>query len=99
MEGTAAAGLVGVALWSLATAYRETAPQLGELRRAERDDVDHRQRLRDADLTVGGLALLAGLSASLLIRSVVPVVIVAAGFAWISGLHHIVLAGLRPDDI
>lgn len=99
MEATAAAGLVGVALWQLHEAYRETAPKLGELRRAGRDCVDHRQRLLDADLTVGGLALLAGTSASLLIRSWIPLLIVAVGFAWISGLHHLVMGSLTPDEI
>lgn len=94
-----AAGLVGVALWQLAEAYRSTAPSLGELRRADRDCVDHRQRLLDADIQVGGLALLVGGAASWLTRSWVPVVLVAAGFAWVSGWHHVVMADLTPDQI
>lgn len=99
MEPVAAAGLVGVALWQLAEAYRETAPKLGELRRADRDCVDHRQRLLDADLLVGGLALLAGGAASWLTRSWVPIVIVAAGYAWVSCWHHLVMGSLTPDQI
>lgn len=99
MEPLAAAALVSVALWDLARAYRETAPPLGELRRADRDDVDHRQRLLDADLMVGGLALLAGATASWLTRSIIPGAIVAAGFVWVSYWHHAVMGSLTPDQI
>lgn len=99
MEPVAAAGLVGVALWQLAEAYRGTAPALGDLRRADRNCVDHRQRLLDADLLVGGLAILAGGAASWLTKSWVPVAIVAVGFAWVSGFHHLVMGSLTPDEI
>lgn len=99
MEPVAAAGLVGVALWQLAEAYRDTAPPLGDLRRADRDCVDHRQRLLDADLMVGGLALLAGSAASWLMRSWIPLVIVALGFVWVSGWHHLVMGSVTPDQI
>lgn len=99
MEPVAAAGLVGVALWQLAEAYRETAPGLGELRQADRDDISHRQRLLDADCLVGGLAVLAGGAASWLTRSWVPVLIVVAGYAWVSGFHHLVMGSLTPDEI
>lgn len=99
IELTAAAGLVGVALWQLADAYQRSAPALGDLRRADANDVDHRQRLLDADLMVGGLALLAGAGASFLSRSWIPFVLIAAGFAWISGWHHAVMGSLTPEQI
>lgn len=99
MDHVAAAGLVGVALWQLAEAYRGTAPSLGELRRADRDCVDHRQRLLDADMLCGGLALLAGGAASWLTRSWIPFAIVGVGFAWVSGWHHLVMGSLTPDQI
>jgi len=99
MEPVAAAALVGVALWELCRAYRETAPPLADLRNAHRDCVEHRQRLLDADLMVGGLALLAGATASWLTRSWVPLSIVVIGFAWVSGWHHLVLGSLTPNQI
>lgn len=99
MDTVAAAGLVGVALWQLAEAYRGHAPGLGELRRADRDCVDHRQRLLDADLLVGGLAILAGGAASWLTKSWWPILIVGAAFAWVSGFHHLVMGSLTPDQI
>lgn len=99
MEPVAAAGLVMVALWQLREAYSDAAPDLGALRRCDRDDVEHRQRLLDADLITGGLALLAGGTASWLTGSWVPLIIVAAGFAWISGWHHLVQGSLTPEQI
>jgi hypothetical protein len=98
-ESTAAAALVGLALWELARTYEEHAPKLGELRNGDRDSLEFRQRLLDADITVGGLALLVGGTASWLTRSWIPVVIVALGFAWISGLHHLVQGSYTPDQI
>lgn len=98
-EHTAAAALVGLALWELARTYRETAPDLGDLRNGNRDDVEHRQRLLDADITVGGLALLVGATASWLTQSWLPLAIVALGFAWISGLHHLVQGSKTPAQI
>lgn len=99
MEPVAAAGLVGFALWELTKAYQSTAPTLGELRHAPSSSVDHRQRLLDADLMVGGLALLAGGFASWLMRSGVPIVITGAGYAWVAGWHHVVMRGVTPDQI
>jgi hypothetical protein len=99
METATAAGLVGVALWQLVECYRDTAPPLGELRRADRDCVDTRQRLLDADLLTGGLALLAGGAASWLTRSWVPLLLVAAGYAWVSFWHHSVQRDVTPDQI
>lgn len=99
MEPFAAAAVVGVALWEMTRAYQRSAPPLAELRRADRDDVDTRQRLLDADLLVGGLALLAGGTASWLTRSVVPVAIVAAALAWVSGWHHAVMGSITPQQI
>lgn len=97
IEHTAAAGIIGVALWQLHEAYAKTAPSMTELRRADGDCVDRRQRLRDADWLCGGLALIAGAAASWLTKSWVPLALVAAGFAWVSGWHHLVLASPTPE--
>lgn len=99
IAATAAAGIVGVALWELHAAYAKTAPSMTELRRTEGAGVDGRQRLRDADLMCGGLAVLAGAAASWLTRSWVPIALVAAGFLWVSGWHHWVLAGFTPEQL
>lgn len=98
-EDAAAAALTGLAVWELARTYHQTAPDLGSLRKAQRDDVEHRQRLLDADLTVGGLALLVGVTAAWISKSWVPLVVVALAFIWISGLSHLVQGSLTPDEI
>lgn len=99
VEPIAAAGLIGVALWQMSEAYRETAPPLTDLRRSDPDCVDHRQRLLDADILVGGLALIAGTAASWLMRSWVPILLVSAGYAWVAGWHHLVMGSITPEKI
>lgn len=99
IQNGVAAGLIGVAMWEIVKAYGSAAPSLTDLRRAETDDVDHRQRLLDADIMVGGLALIAGAAASWLMRSWVPVVLSALAFVWVSGWHHAVQACLTPEQI
>jgi hypothetical protein len=48
--------------------------------------------LRDADVLLGGLALIAGATATILARSAVPALVVFAGYVWVAGFHHYVAA-------
>lgn len=102
-EAAAGAALVALAVWEMARTYQAHAPSLTELRRCDRNDADAdadaRQRLRDADLTVGGLALLVGGLASWVTASWVPVVMAVGAFVWISGLAHWVQGSLTPQQI
>lgn len=98
-EAAAGAALVALAVWEMARTYQAHAPSLTELRRCDRDDIDARQRLLDADLTVGGLAVLVGGLASWVTGSWVPLVMAVGAFAWISGLSHLVQGSLTPQQI
>lgn len=98
-EAAAGAALVALAAWEMAKTYHQFAPSLTELRRVDRDDVDARQRLLDADLTVGGLAVLVGALASWLTESWIPLAMAVVAFAWIAGLSHLVQGSLTPEEI
>ena len=94
-----AAAITGIAVWELSKAYQRFAPALGDLRKADCDETDSRQRLLDADMCVGGLAILAGGAASWLSRSWVPLVVIALAMLWVSCYHRAVLNGLTPNQI
>ena len=92
-ELAAAAGLTTFALWQLHTAYTDHAPDFETLRHATPGDPDVRQALLDADLSVGSFALLAGLVASLIARSWLPLAVIVAGFGLLTVEHHLLLRG------
>lgn len=94
-----AAAITGFAVWELQRSYTGVAPTLAELRDASNDATLWRQRLLDADICTGGLAALAGVSASLLSQSWIPVLVIGAAMVWISYYHHAVLDGMTPVQI
>ncbi len=99
MELNAALALTGFALYQLHGAYTKNAPALQELREAKPGDFRCRQQLLDADVSIGGLAFIAGITASVFSRSYLPIGMVAVGFAWIAWYHHGALSGASPRDI
>lgn len=94
-----AAAITGFAVWELQRAYCEVAPSLSELRDSSKDATVWRQRLMDADFYTGGLALLAGVTASWLSKSWIPVAVLGLAMVWISYFHHAVLDGMTPLEI
>lgn len=95
-EAAAAAGVITFAVWQLHTAYTNTAPPLADLRNAARDDDATLLHLLDADATVGAVAGIAGVAASVLTRSWVPVGIVALTYGALVWYHHAALNGAPP---
>jgi hypothetical protein len=94
-----AVALTGFAVWELFDTYTTLAPSMSELRGTHRDDTGARQRLMDADMCVGGIAVLAGSAASYLSRSWIPLVLVTVALGWVSWYHHAALAGPTPRQI
>ena len=94
-----AAAITGFAVWNLHDAYCRVAPQLTELRDADCNGAMYRQRVLDADVYTGGLALLAGATASWLSKSWVPLAVLVAALAWVSYFHRAVLNGVTPSEI
>jgi len=94
-----AVALTGFAVWSLFNCYTGMAPKLGELRDIHCDNTSARQRLMDADMCVGGIALLAGGFASWMSKSWAPVALVVGSLAWVSFYHHAALGGPTTEQI
>lgn len=99
MELNASLALTGFALYQLHGAYTKNAPSLTQLREASTGDYRCRQQLLDADVSIGGLAFIAGVTASGLSRSWLPALMVLVGFCWISYYHHGALKGVSPRDV
>ena len=90
-EVLAATALVGL-VWSANDAYREACPTLKELRDAPANDPATLQRLIDADITVGIPAIIAGIVASVVMKSFMPVGIVILACLAIAAYHHSILS-------
>lgn len=91
--------VAGFALWEMHERYATVAPDLTTLRSADGSSTQHKQALLDADCMVGGLALLAGVTASWLSKSWIPFTVVFLGFAWTSWYYHGVQSGPTPTQL
>lgn len=94
-EPAVAAAVVGAAGWQLWSAWNTNAPSLADCRAAAPQDTDAhlsvKQRLLDADLTVGSLALIIGVSFAILSRDPTVLLIMIVIFGTLSLWHHSVL--------
>lgn len=99
MELTAATGVTGFAVVQLFAMYRETAPKLTDVRYAPEGDHTARQMVLDADILVGGLSILVGVSAAVLSRSWLPALLMFAGFTLISLYYHAVCNSPSPTEV
>ena len=96
LEDAIIIGIVGFGVWEMHNAYCRSAPPLTVLRSLDKDDTAGRQSLMDADIHIGGLAILGGGIASLFLKSWWPVLIVTAAFLYTSWCHHDTLSGPTP---
>ena len=91
-EPTAATAVVGIATYQLWNAWQSAAPSLAELRSAAPGDIGARQKLLDANLTVGSLALVIGVTLAILTRDLTALIIMIVFFATLSMWHNSILA-------
>lgn len=96
-ETPAAVAVVGLAGFQLWDAWNKNAPSLSECRAVAADSHagEHlavKQRLLDADLTVGSLAAIIGVTFLLLTHEYTVLMIMILIFGTLSLWHHSVLA-------
>lgn len=85
----AVVGLGAVELWKL---WNTNAPSLSEVREAAPGDITIRQKLLDADVTVGSMALVIGATLAVLTHDTTALIIMLVIFASLSFLHHWIMA-------
>ncbi len=88
----AASALAGFGIWQLVSTYQGMAPKLSTLRQSQPDSVAA-QDLKDASITSGAVALLAGVLASYAAKSALPLMIIVAVWAIMCITHYRVLMG------
>lgn len=91
METGAATAVVGLAAYQLWDAWNKNAPSLAELRAAGGHDLGTAQQLLDAEMTVGTLAGIIGLTFLALTGRWNVLLIMVLIFATLSLWHHAVL--------
>lgn len=92
-ETGAAIGALGVLGFQLYDMWDKAAPSLEECRQALPGDFVVGQKLRDANVTVGSLALVIGLLIAALSRSITPLLVILIVFGAVSFWHHDVYRG------
>lgn len=95
LQVLAATALVGL-MFSANDAYTKVSPEVSDLRDANPGDPIVSARLLDADISVGIPVVLAGVIASWLMKSWLPLGILLLAFVATAGYHHSQLA--RPSD-
>lgn len=92
MNRDASIAIAGFAGFQLLNAWNNNAPALGELRASAPDDSSIRVKLRDADVLVGGTALIIGGTVYVLSGDKTALMVMAAIFVSVAAWHHYVLA-------
>lgn len=95
----AVVAVLGFSIWEVHKAYTGAVPSMGELRECVPGSARARaysQHLLDADITVGGVALFAAIAASILTRSILPVLLISGTYGILAYYHHSVLLAPQP---
>lgn len=97
LEPAAAATVIGLATFQLWNTWHDVAPSLSDLRGtshnpADRENVSARQRLYDADIIVGALALTVGVSMAVIAKDLTALIVLITMFGLLALWYHSVLA-------
>lgn len=91
LENATAATVIGVAGFQLAQLWNNNAPSLSDIRNAHSSDLTIKQQLLDADVMVGGIAIILGVTFAILTGDMTALLVMLAIFGSMSLWHHSVL--------
>lgn len=86
-EPDTAAAIVGLACFELWRVWNDNAPTLAECRKAAPGDTAIAQRMLDAKITVGSLAIIIGLAFLVLTRDTTVLLLLLAIFTALAWFH------------
>lgn len=87
-----AIAVAGVAVFTLAELWQRTAPTLSDLRGHTPGSMDAKQRLVDADVIVGIVALLGGTFIAVVTRDATALILILMTYGALSLYYHMTLA-------
>jgi hypothetical protein len=87
-----AVGVVGLAGFQLLQAWNANAPSLAEIRDAPPGDLATKQKLVDADIMVGGVVAVLGVTFAVLTHDTTALIIMGVLFGSLAAWYHAVLA-------
>jgi hypothetical protein len=102
-DNAAAVAVVGFATITVWESWQKTAPTLAELRGTSKDKSDAnnvaaRQKLYDAELTIGSLVVIAGGSLAIVTKDYRIFALMVATFTLLAVWYHSILAG-TPNNV
>ena len=102
-DNAAAAAIVGLSTFQLWTAWNQSAPALAELRAATNNKADTgntamRQKLHDAVLTVGSLALVVGVAMGVFTKRIDTLLLLGSTLAILALWYYSILAS-EPNGV
>lgn len=102
-QNGAAAAIVGLCTFQLWTAWNEATPSLSELRgatadRTNPDNTAMRQKLHDAVLTVGSLALVVGIAMGVFTKKADTFILLAFTLTILATWYYSILAS-EPNGV
>lgn len=86
-------GVLGLGLIQIVTLYEQTGPSLQDLRNADPGNDLARQHLQDTNILVGTVVAVVAIVASVVSRSVIPLIMFLGGFFAVAYWHSMVLYG------
>lgn len=92
LEPGIAASVIGLAAFQLWQAYENNAPTLADARLAPPGDISIRQRMLDADLTVGSLAVIIGGAYWIMTKDFTVLILMLAIFGTLSAWRRAIIA-------
>ena len=92
LEPQAATAVIGLAAFQLYDVWNKNAPSIQECREAVPGCDTTRQKLMDAEITVGTLAVTIGVIFAVLTKDLTALIIMISIFAALIFLHHWILA-------
>lgn len=87
-----AVAVVGLGIFSVASLWSSIAPKLQDARGADGDDPGFHQQMRDADVIVGFVALMAGVTIAVLTHDMTAMLMILVTYGALSLYYHLVLS-------
>lgn len=85
--------ILGFAGIGIITSWLTAAPKLNDLRESESGNQEITRELLDADILIGGVALILGISFTIMTHDLSALIVMLLTFGYMSAWYHLTLHG------